>query len=228
MCQKFKVIIITFFIFYSAFLYSDTTYPVLDKAYHLGISGGTGGKYLSKINTVLPTLVFDSEFIVVDSFGISLVNYLFVNNSKDFFLGDTIGLAINIRPMFAIRFIKNRFSKNYYTDFFYNSISLNFGGIIQYTKFSRDDVVKNITTVGTKLGISFAFLMYYDEYTDYYLKTSIDYNFLQNMMFFDNIYDMNGFYIQVVFGISFRFGDNIDWLVGQHENDKKVIVKFKD
>lgn len=228
MCQKFKVVIpFLFFIFYSNFLYSSSDYPVLDNAYHFGLSGGIGGKYLSKVNTVLPTLVFDSEFIVLDSFGLSFTNYLFANNSKDFFLGDNIGLSINIRPMFAIRFIKNKFTKNYYTDFFYNSISLNFGGIIQYTKFSRDDIVKNITTVGTKFGISFAFLMYYDKYTDYYLKTSIDYNFLQNMVFFDNSYDMNGFYIQVVFGISFRFGDNIDWLVGQNENDKKVIVKFK-
>ena len=228
MCQRLKTITISFLIFYSNIIFSANSYPVLDKAYSFGLSGGVGFKYLREVNTALPTLVFDSEFIIVDSFGLSLTNYMFVNNSKDFFFGDNIGLAVNVRPMFAIRFIKNKFSRNYYSDYFYNSISLNFGGIVQYTKFSRDDIVKNITAVGTKLGISFAFLMYYDEYSDYYLKTSIDYNFLQDMIFFDNLYNMNGFYIQVVFGVSFRFGDNIDWLLGQHENDKKVVVKFKD
>jgi hypothetical protein len=47
------------------------------------------------------------------------------------------------------------------------------------------------------------------------------------MRFYDVLYDMSGFYVQVVLGISFRFGDSIDWLIGENENDKKVKIKFK-
>jgi hypothetical protein len=226
MCQRYRAIVLFFIFFYSNSLFANT-YPVLDKGYSLGISGGVGSRYLSNIDTILPTVVFDSEFIVINSFGLTLTNYSFINNKEDFFFGNNLGLSITIRPMFAIRFIKNKFSKNYYTDFFYNSISLNFGGVLEYTKFSRNEIVKNITTVGTKIGLSFSLLMYYDKYTDFYLKTSIDYNFLQNMRFYDVLYDMSGFYVQVVLGISFRFGDSIDWLIGENENDKKVKIKFK-
>ena len=228
MCKRYKSIIILIILFYSTIIISkENEYPVLDKAYFLGISGGVGAKSLSHQEIILTTLAIDSEFMIIDSFGLSISDYLFLNNKKDFFLGNSISLAINVRPMFAIRFIKNKFSRNYFSDYFYNSISLNFGGIAQYTKFKRDNIEKNITTIGTKIGFSFAFLLSYDKTSDFYIKTSIDYNFLQEMMFFNEVYNMDGLYIQVTLGISFRFGENIDWLVGANENDKKVNIKFK-
>jgi len=228
MCKRLKTLIILLLLLNSITILSKKNdYPILQNAYSWGVSGGVGGKYLSDVETVVGTLAIDTEFIIIDSFGLTLSDYFFVNNKKDLFIGNRISLAINIRPVFAIRFIKNKFSKDYSLDYFYNSISLNFGGVIQQTKFTRDEIKKDITSVGTKIGASFAFLLFYDKKTDIYLKTSIDYNFLQKMVFFDNDYDMNGFYFQVTLGISFRFGESIDWLIGEHENDKKVKVKFK-
>ena len=219
--------ILLLFVFFTSVLEASKDYYVLENAYKFSISGGVGVNYLSKIKTPLPTLALNSEFIILDSFGLTFNDYMFANNTKDFFMGNNMGLSITIRPMLAIRFVKDKLSMNYRIDYFYNSMAFNFGGIIQYTKFSRGEVFKNINAVGTKIGVSFAFLLYYDKKADYYLKTSIDYNFLQDMLFYENYYDMNGLYVQIVFGVSFRFGKDISWLIGKNENDDDIVIKEK-
>jgi len=230
MCKRYKSIIISILICYSTIIFSQTNYdyPILSKANSIGFSGGAGLKYINSPNTFLTSLTLDSELIVIDSFGLSLTNYFFFNNKKEIFYGDNISLSINVRPMFIFQFIKNKYSKNYFIDYFYNSLSLNFGGIIQYTRFSKDKIEENKVIIGSKFGLSFAFLLSYNKLSDFYVKTSIDYSFLEDVKYNGYNYDMNGLHLQVSIGISFRFGNSVDWLFGQHENDKKVKIKFKD
>lgn len=205
------------------FIYSNITYPPLQNAYQLELSGGIGTTY-DKTFAQSFSLNGTADFLIIESFGLGLSDYIFYNPDKQFF-GNYFALDLLMRPMFAFRFIKNQFSKDYPNDYLWNTITLRIGGVFQTFEIEDDLSGDFDFTIGVQMGFSGNILLDYSKNHDLFLKFTLMYHFLQSRTITNNHYDFDGFYLSMMVGGSFRFGDSIEWLVGPNPN-KPLKVEY--
>ncbi len=218
---------ISLFIVQSKTLKSDE-YIFLDKAYTIEQSLGLGFNF----ETISPDISYfgslhgNIDLFVVETVGIGLSDYIFYNTNDPFILGNHLAIDVIIKPLFAIFFVKNRLTKNYHDDYFWSSFAIRVGVSVKSVYIEKGDDSIKANSLGFRLGLSFNTLLWQHDKTDYFLKFNFIYNFMENQTLFGDEYHFDGFYFSITFGFSFKFGNSIDWLVGENPNSP-VEVKYQ-
>ncbi|MBN2694834.1 hypothetical protein JXR93_09250 [bacterium] len=220
-----QLILLSFFI-QSKTLKSDE-YLFLEKGYTLEQSLGLGFNF----ETISPDISYfgslhgNIDFYIVETIGIGLSDYIFYNTDNPFIIGNHIAIDFIIKPIFAIFFVKNRLTKNYKDDYFWSSFAIRIGTSLKSVYIEKNNESIKANSLGFRLGVSFNTLLWQQKKTDYFLKFSFIYNFMENQTLFGDEYHFDGFYFSVTFGFSFKFGDSIDWLVGENPNSP-IDIKY--